>query len=188
MSSLAKPLSQLFNLSIETGTHWKKSNITPVHKKGSKHAPSNYRPISLTSVVVKTFERIIHNELSAFLSENNLLSLSQHGFRPNHSCQTQLLEALIHNPAHQSTSIHIIFLDFSKAFNTVPHERLLIKFDNLGIRGQLLNWIKAYLTERSQRVVIDGISSDCMGNSYIWGPSGINPWSPIIPGLPVYQR
>ncbi len=148
-SSLAKPMSQLFNLSIETGTlplDWKKSNITPVHKKGSKHVPSNYRPINLTSVVVKTFERIIHNELSAFLSENNLLSPSQHGFRPNHSCQTQLLEATKDwfTTLHNKARVHIIFLDFSKAFDTVPHERLLIKLDNLGIRGQLLNWIKAY--------------------------------------------
>ncbi len=105
-----------------------------------KCAPSNYRPISLTSVVVKTFERIIHN---AFLSKNNLLSPSQHGFRPNHSCQTQLLEATKDwfTTLHNKARVHIIFLDFSKAFDTIPHEtpftRQLIRVESGLNTGQI---------------------------------------------------
>ena len=139
---------------------WKKFNITTIHKKGYKHSrPSNYRPISLTSIVVKTFERMLHHKLSIYLSENNLLSPVQHGFRSKHSCQTQLLHRWL-TTLNNNARAHVIFLDFSKAFDTVPHQRLLIKFENLGIRGQLLNWIKAYLVGRSQRVVIEGMSSE----------------------------
>ena len=93
---LAKPLAILFNLSLKTATlpsDWKKANITPIFKKGSKHSPANYRPTSLTSIVIKTLERLIHFKVLDFLSEHNKLSNSQHGFRPGHSCQTQLLEA-----------------------------------------------------------------------------------------------
>ena len=164
-SHLAKPLTQLFNLSIETGTlpmDWKKSNITAIHKRGSKHSPWNYRPISLTSIVVKTFEHMLHHKLSIYLLANNPLSPVQHGFRSKHSCQTQLLQATNDwlTTLNNNARAHVIFLDFSKAFDTVPHQRLLIKLENLGIRGQLLNWIKAYPVGRSQRVVIEGMSSE----------------------------
>lgn len=117
--------------------------------------PSNYRPISLTSVVVKTFERILHNELSKFLSENNLLSPSQHGFWPNHSCHSLRQQKIaLHNKAR----VHIIFLDFLQGVRhgtsreTPRKRRYLWPTVKTG-------W-KPYLTKRSQRVVIDGVSSD----------------------------
>ena len=162
---LAKPLTKLFNMSMAMGQlpkDWIRANITPIHKKGSKHRPENYRPISLTSIVVKIMERLVHQELSQFLSDNNKLNSSQHGFRNKHSCQTQLLEC-VHQWAkaldHRS-SIHTIFLDFSKAFDTVPHMKLCAKLDNIGIRGNILNWVKAFLTNRQQRVCLDGSHSD----------------------------
>ena len=154
----------MFNLSLKTATlssDWKKANITPIFKKGSKHSPANYRPISLTSIVIKTLERLIHSKVLDFLSEHNKLSNSQHGFHPGHSCQTQLLEAAhqwAENIDHKS-STHVIFLDFSRAFDSVPHQRLLLKLDNIGVRGSLLSWIDSFLKNRQQRVVINNTLS-----------------------------
>lgn len=140
---------------------WKKANITPIFKKGSKHSPANYRPISLTSIIIKTLERLIHIKVLDFRSEHNKLSDSQHGFRPGHNCQAQLLEA-----AHQwaenidhKYSTDVIFLEISKAFDSVPHKGLLLKLDNIGIRGSLLRWIDSFLKNRQQRVVINNTSS-----------------------------
>ena len=171
---IAEPLSKLFNPSLATGqlpSDWTRANITPIHKKGSKHLPNNYRPISLTCTVVKIMEHLIHQELSQFLSNNNKLITSQHGFRSKHSCQTQLLETVHHwaNALDQRSSVHVIFLDFSKTFDTVPHLKLCAKLDNIGVRGNILSWIKAFLTNRQQRVCVDGRSSD---------------WSSISSGVP----
>ena len=149
-SSIAKPLCRLFNMSIQTATlpnDWTRSNVTPVFKKGSRHLPSNYRPISLTSLIVKMMERLISSEITKFTVQHNILSPLQHGFRQGHSCQTQLLET-IHQLAeslNSKSSAHVIFLDFSKAFDSVPHKRLLIKLHRIGIRGQLLQWIEAFI-------------------------------------------
>ena len=100
--------------------------------------------------------------IEEFLVNENKLNYSQHGFKKRHSCQTQLLETV-----HQWTksldcgdSTHVIFLDFSKAFDTVPHQRLLLKLDNIGIRGNLLNWITSFLEGRRQEVLVDGQKSD----------------------------
>ena len=157
---LSGPLTELFNMSIHQGKlplDWKTSNITPIHKKGSRNSPSNYRPISLTSTVIKTLERIIHRKVYDHLTDHNILSTSQHGFRARHSCQTQLLETIndwaetINN--HSST--HAIFLDFSKTFDSVSHQSLLLKLESSGIRGDLLDWFRAFLTGRKQGVCID---------------------------------
>ena len=117
---------------------WTSSNITPLFKKGSKHSPSNYRPISLTSIVVKCLEHLIHHKISTFLTDHQKLSPHQHGFRFGHSYQTQLLES-VHQWAKsldQRQSSNVIFLDFVKAFDSVPHKRLLLKLDHIGIRGK----------------------------------------------------
>ncbi len=158
---LSVPLTKLYNLSLSKGSlpsDWTRSNVTPIFKKGNKHLPSNYRPISLTSIVVKTLERLIQQKIYKFLTDHQKLSPYQHGFRARHSCQTQLLQA-IHQWAktlNQGSSTHAIFIDFSKAFDSVPHERLLLKLHNIGIRGTLLQWIKAFLLERQQRVLVEG--------------------------------
>ena len=92
---IAEPLSMLFNLSLRLGSlpqDWTSANVVPVFKRGDKHLMSNYRPISLTSLVVKIMERLVQDEVMKFLTDNNKLSDIQHGFRPRHSCQTQLLE------------------------------------------------------------------------------------------------
>ena len=141
---------------------WTCSNVPPVFKKGSRHSPSNYRPISLTCLLLKTMERLISKRVSTFLTSHKLLSPFQHGFRQGHSCQTQLLES-VHQWAeslNRNSSSHVIFLEFSRAFYSVPHQRLLLKLDRIGIRGQLLRWIEAFLLNRQQRVVIDGHASE----------------------------
>ena len=145
--------------------------MTPVFKKGSKHVPSNYRPISLTCLVVKVMERCVHKNITAFLNDHDKLKTTQHGFRLNHSCQTQLLETLYQwaGSVDNRKSTDAIFLDFSKAFDSVPHQRLLMKLNHIGIRGPLLQWIESFLSGREQRVVIEGHSSK---------------WSHVTSGVP----
>ena len=171
---LAPPLTKLFQLSLSTGTlpnDWVTANIVPVYKKGDKHLSSNYRPISLTSIVVKVMERIIHRQLMTALESNHLISNYQHGFRHQRSTVTLLLSAF-HDWAaclERRHSIHCIFLDLVKAFDSVPHKRLLLKLECLGIRGNLLFWLEHFLTKRLQRVVINGTFSD---------------WLPVLSGVP----
>ena len=162
---LAEPLTQLFNLSLQSGAlprDWRRANVTPVFKKGDKHSPSNYRPISLTSLVVKCLECLVHTRILEFLEANNKLSGHQHGFHKGHSCQTQLL-GTIHEWARsldKRLSTHVIYLDFSRAFDSVPHQRLIMKLDCMGIRGNILRWIEIFLSDREQRVLVDCQSSD----------------------------
>ena len=128
-------------------------------KKGDKSIPSNYRSVSLSSIVVKMLERLIHNRMSKFLNTNNRLVSFQHGVRRGHSCQTQLLST-VHDWVKSidgKASSHVVFLDFCKAFDSVPHRRLLLKLEHIGVRGTLLRWIKAFLSDREQRVFVDGI-------------------------------
>ena len=170
---LSEPLVAFFNQSLQSGqlpSDWTCANVTPVHKKGSKHDPKNYRPVSLTSIVVKIMERLVHGKIN-FLNEHNKLNPSQHGFRSGHSCQTQLLET-VHQWANildRRSSSHVLFLDFSKAFDRVPHRRLLLKLYYIGVRGNLLRWIQAFLVSRRQRVVVNSYSLD---------------WSPVSSGVP----
>ena len=102
---------------------------------GSKHDPKNYRPVSLTSIVVKIMERLVHGKITNFLNKHNKLDPFQHGFRSGHSCQTQLLETVHQctNTLDRRSSSHVLFLDFSKAFDRVPHKRLLLKLDCIGV-------------------------------------------------------
>ena len=116
----------LFVRSLEMGAlprDWRQANITPVHKRGCKNDPSNYRPISLTSLVVKLMEKIVARKITAFFNTHHKLLQTQHGFRRNRSCQSQLLEA-VHDWAKaldDGIDAHAIFLDFSRAFDSVPH-------------------------------------------------------------------
>ena len=136
---------------------WKTSNITPFHNKGPRNSPSNYRPISLTSTVIITLERIIHRKVYDHLTDYNILSTSQHGFRARHSCQTQLFETINDSAEtiNNHLSTHANFLDFSKVFDSVSHQSLLLKLESSGIRGDLLDWFRAFLTGRKQRVCVD---------------------------------
>ena len=155
---ISLPLSILFNKSFQSGhlpRDWKIVYITPIHKKGLRNVAGNYRPVSLTSTVVKLMESIIKSSIFDHLISNNLISSSQFGFLPGHSCSTQLLYVMdiITSSLDHGLPVDVIYLDLQKAFDSVPHNRLLVKVDSYGISGKLLAWIKSFLSDREQCVV-----------------------------------
>ncbi len=161
---LAPILTLIFKQSLETGTlpdDWLKANVAPIYKKGNKNLAVNYRPVSLTCICCKVMEHILCRHILNHLDLHKILTTLQHGFRHGFSCETQLLltlnDLMKQNNAKQQ--IDIIILDFSKAFDTVPHDKLLYKLRYYGIKGNIHNWISAFLKQRDQRVVVDGKSS-----------------------------
>jgi hypothetical protein len=159
------PLSILFDQTLRTGfipQDWKDANITPLIKKGSRLSPNNYRPVSLTSQVIKLLEKILYDQLMDYVSKHDLISCHQHGFQKRCSCVTQLLECLFDwtKDYDEKNGVDAIYLDFRKAFDTVPHRRLLYKLHHLGIRGHALNWIESFLSGRRQRVLLRNGSSN----------------------------
>ena len=136
--------------------------MIPILKKGNKECASNYRPISLTSVVCKMLEAILRDRIMAHLEANSLLSPHQHGFRPSRSCATQLLEALDSwtRAIEEGEPTDAIYLDFKKAFDSVPHAQLLQKIRAYGITGKTLAWVEAFLSNRTQQVLVEGARSD----------------------------
>ncbi len=163
--NISKPLAIIFNKSIKEGTlpqDWKKAHVTAIHKKSSKQEPGNYRPISLTSVCCKIMEAIIRDNVVNYMMQNKMFADQQHGFVPNRSCITQLLCVIEEwtQWIENNNCFDTIFLDFQKAFDSVPHERLMVKLASYGIKGNLANWIKNFLTGRKQRVVIEDEKSN----------------------------
>ena len=141
---------------------WKLGNVAPIYKKGPKEEPGNYRPVCLTLVPCKIFESIVVDLMVEHIEKNNLLIDSQHGFRQNRSCLSNLLE-FFHNMFSiydKSRAIDIIYLDFQKAFDKVPHKKLMVKTRALGIIEEIADWIEDWLTGRKQRVVINGEASE----------------------------
>jgi len=164
----------LFKKSLNEGVlpyQWKQANVKALFKKGKRTVCSNYRPVSLTSIICKLFESFIRDRLLLHLEDNFILTKHQHGFRTGHSCATQLLEMMEDFSLFYDTvtSYDCIYLDFSKAFDRVPHNRLLTKLYNYGIRGDLFMWIKDFLANRIQRVCINNCFSD---------------WSVVSSGIP----
>ena len=158
-NTLKYPLSQLYNKSYHSGRipeDWKAANVVPIHKKGPKDSVENYRPVSLTSLIMKVFEKCIRDTLIDLCREQ--ISPSQHGFLPTRSCTTQMVSftdslALNLNAKGQTD---IIYFDFAKAFDSVNHDVILEKLRyKFGIKGKLLNFFIDYLSGRKQRVVID---------------------------------
>ena len=161
---LAKPLTELFNQSLITGVipeDWKIANVVPLHKSGSREEASNYRPVSLTSVVGKLMETLLKEQIVQYLKSSNLQDPKQHGFTGGRSCQTNLIEFFdwVSKVLDKGGAVDIAYLDFSKAFDTVPHRRLLNKLETLGLDLKLVAWIQSWLQDRQQRVVVNGISS-----------------------------
>ena len=167
-------LSHIFQQSLNTGdvpSDWRVANITPIYKKGDRTAPANYRLVSITSICSKTIEHIIFSHVMDHYESNNILADVQHGFRPGRSCETQLIitsHDLVKSLDNRE-QVDAVVLDFSKAFDRVPHQRLLRKLHHYGIQNSLLLWMENFLTRRSQRVVVDGTASD---------------WSPVTSGVP----
>ena len=164
-AELCCPLVSLFNNSIKSGIvpkAWKLADVVPIFKKGEKIKKSNYRPISLTSTVGKILESIIANKIGEHLEKHKFIKLSQHGFLNGFSCLTNLLSfySEAYKAVDSGKEYDTVYLDFSKAFDKVPHERLIRKVEAHGIGGNVLRWIREWLRDRKQRVCINGEKSD----------------------------
>jgi len=170
---IAPRLADIFSCSLSTGNlprDWKSANVASVFKKGNTNLAENYRPISLTCVCCKILEHIVCHSIRAHL-DNAILSVFQRGFRSGFNCDSQLLST-VHDPMScfdKNKQVDVAVLDFSKAFDVVPHQRLLGKLRHFGIGGLTLAWIESFLSGRSQRVIVDGV---CSG------------WSPVLSGVP----
>ena len=166
--SLVKPLMEIFQLSLDSGIFpeiWKKANVVPVFKnKGDKSAVKNYRPVSLLPIFGKIFEKILYDTIYGYFKGNHLFSDCQSGFRKGDSCVSQLL-SITHEiykgfDANPTLDTRGVFLDISKAFDRVWHDGLILKLKSFGISGSLILLIESFLSERFQRVVIDGQASE----------------------------
>lgn len=156
---LAPVLCKLFRKSMdeaEVPSKWKEAHITPIHKKGNRAEMANFRPVALTSVISKVFEKIICSAILCFLTRNGLISLQQHGFVRGRSCQTNILLCLEQwtMSLDSGKSVDVAYFDYAKAFDKVSHNLLLVKLRAYGIDGKLLAWLEAYLRNRKQRVVV----------------------------------
>ena len=157
-STIAPILTIIFQCSLDTGIipdDWKTANIVPIHKKNDRSKPANYRPISLTCITSKLFEHIIASHIMQHLEINGILYDLQHGFRQNRS---SFIHELMFNH-DRDIQTDVVLTDFAKAFEKVPHKRLLYKLHWYGIRGSVHQWIQSFLSNRTQRVVIDSILS-----------------------------
>ena len=145
-ATLAFPITKIFNLSFNLGqipSDWKTANVVPVHKKGDKSNIENYRPISLTTLVMKVMEKIIRNEL--YNKCQTLIHESQHGFLPGKSCLTQMTN-VIDDVSSSLNRRHDVDFDFAKAFDSVNHDIILQKLKSqFKIDGIMLKFIKEYL-------------------------------------------
>ena len=162
---IAPILTDIYQRSLERGelpNDWKEANICAAFKKGEKYKASNYRPISLTAICCKMLEHIIASNMMKHLEGHKLLYDLQHGFRQHRSCETQLI-SLSHQLAQArqaKVQTDMVIMDFAKAFDKVSHSRLLLKLDWMGVRGNTHRWIRDFLSDRSQRVVLDGDCSE----------------------------
>ena len=162
-NEIAPSLTHLINLSLRLGRvprEWKCTIVVPVLKKGKKEDATNYRPISLLSLIDKVVERCVFDNFLPFIADR--IYQLQHGFMKGRSTVTQLLEIvdILTQAIDQDNQTDIAFLDFSKAFDSVSHSLLVRKLHPAGIKGLLLQWFASYLHDRNQRVVIDGKSSE----------------------------
>ena len=171
---IALPVTLLFHQSVIEGDvplDWRSANVMPIFKKGSRNQPENYRPVSLTSQLSKVMESIIRDIIVRHLDRHKLIRDSQHGFRRGRSCTTNILKFLdtVTDVINQKGNMDVIFLDFAKAFDKVPHRRLLAKLQAHGIDGRVVRWVESWLRGRKQRVCLDGFSST---------------WAAVLSGIP----
>ena len=169
-TALCKPLTHVLNLSFSTGyfpEELKLTKIIPLFKANDNMHLNNYRPIAILSVFSKIFEKLMYKRLYKFINKHKLLYELQFGFLENHSTSMALtlLTDRISKALDESQHSLGIFLDFSKAFDTVDHEILYSKLEKYGIRGLALQWIRSYLSNREQYVFFNGVESDKCLNS-----------------------
>lgn len=180
--AIASNITFVFNSSIATNIFpdvWKLANIVPVYKcKGSKTDPSNYRPISILPLVARTFEKLICTQLASYCTYTNVIPPNQHGFRKSGSCETALIAATDHwlQCVDQGEIVATLLIDLSKAFDTIPHQRLLCKLRDIGFNTNALHWFKSYLANRKQRVIsMEGYTKFVEVNRGVPQGSGLSP-------------
>ena len=161
---LAKPLARLFQLCFDSGympAQWKCANVIPCYKKGDKHTPGNYRPISLLSIMSKVMEKLISKKMWKHLDQHHLISIQQFGFRAGHSTSDALtyVSQSLTNCLNNREEARVVCLDISRAFDRVWHPGLLTKLAAFGFSGTLLAWLTDYLQDRSLKVVLNGQES-----------------------------
>ena len=162
---IATPLFIILKKSLDEGnipSIFKMAHITPIHKGGSKLKPEQYRPVSLTSHIMKVFERVVKSNILKHLVEKGLINPGQHGFVPGKSTQTQLLEHFcdVYEAIADGERMDTVYLDFSKAFDKVNHNILLQKLIKHGIKGKIGLWIKEFLYDRKYKVLVNGVMSE----------------------------
>ena len=163
---LVLPLHNILEDSLKTGRvpdEWKKARIVPIYKAGNSEDPLNYRPVSLTSVVCKLCEGLIKDVWTKYLEQYKVISEAQFGFRKGRSCANNLMcfySRAIDAMQEREGWVDCVYLDLKKAFDTVPHRRLLWKLKNYGgVQGKLLEWMEDYLTGRRMSTVVRGVES-----------------------------
>ena len=154
----------IFRKSLATGEvpdDWRTANVTPAFKKGQKYQEENYQPILLTSVCCKIMEHVIASQIMNHGEMNNILYTLQHGFRRGRSCESQLIEFIddLSNNLHNNQQTDILVMDFAKAFDKVCHSLLTHKLHHYGLQGNVNRWIKNWLANRKQSVVVEGEQS-----------------------------
>ena len=171
---IAPSLVKLFRASLETGVvpqDFRDATVVPLHNKGGRDKSENYRPIGLTGIVGKMLESIVKDNIVAFFDENYLIRDSQHGFTSGRSCLTNLLDFMeeITRELDNGNCVDVVYLDFAKAFDKVPHKRLLSKLEAHGVTGNVLRRIDGWLSNRRQKVSVEGELSE---------------WAEVKSGLP----
>ena len=161
---LAKPLQLLFQKSLDKSwvvSLWKTAWISVIFKAGIRSLAENYRPVSLTCILCKTMERLLRDHIVDHMLNNNFFSIYQFGFLRGRSAVLQLLCALVDwtNTIDEGYSVHIIYADLRKAFDTVPHRRLIEKCRSYGLTDQIITWLESFLKGRKQKVLLNGASS-----------------------------
>ena len=154
-------LAKIFNASIMNGKFpeaWKIARVTPIFKYGETTERSNYRPISVLPLLSKLFEKLAFDQLYRYLNKNNLLSLSQSGFRTLHSTVSSLLKDTDdwYSTLDDSELVGVVFVDLKKAFDTVSHSLLCSKLEHYRVQKEELQWFNSYLSERNQYCRVNG--------------------------------
>ena len=162
---ISDDITYICNQSINKSTFprkWKEAKVSPLHKNGPHDDVNNYRPISILPVLSKVLEKHVHDCLSGYLNENNLLHRTQSGFRSQHSCETALVHMIDSwlNAMDNGELVGIVLVDFKKAFDLVDHQILLSKLKLYGISSEALTWFDTYLTNRRQLVSLNNCKSD----------------------------
>ena len=162
---LLPALTLVINQSLITGIFPKKlkiAKVIPLHKKESTTLMDNYRPVSLLTAFSKVIKKVVYIQMTKYLKDNSLLYVSQYGFRGEHSTELAALELVdrIYIDLDKKRSPIAVYMDLSKAFDTLDHEILLYKLNRYGVKNNELAWFRSYLTGRTQFVDIDGIKSE----------------------------